>query len=160
MDKPNGMRSDAFHAWLTACERASISPDRITHTLDTQLHKVVLSGQTHMESGTFQGEVYTACFDIHLTDLAPGEILRLESELYKVGIIGWWRRRPWWFHSEHGHFMYLNCHLNQAQREQAHDWFASRDGLVNHLMENHAPVTQQTVNDLRAMFLSHNPMSD
>lgn len=159
MDKPHGMRRDAFEVWLLACKNAEVNPDRITHTLDTPLHHVAASANTHMKSGDFEGEVYTAAFDIGLYDLDGATINRLEMELYKVGIIGWWRRLPYWHGKEHGHFLFVRCALNESQRDQAHDWFASRDGLVNHMIEAHAPVVQQTINQLRADFLAHNPAS-
>lgn len=106
MERPYGMAPAAFRAYINACYRARVHPNRITQTLGN----MPASKGYHLRDGVLQVRgrriEYSAATDIHVVGLTRAQISRFVKELSRQGFACWYRHGGKWTRNEHIHAVY------------------------------------------------------
>lgn len=84
------MAPPAFIAYVEACERARVNPNRIGQTLGNDSRSKGL----HRQDGVWQGQPYCAAVDLGVRDLSPAKRAELLESLAARGFIAWYRSGP------------------------------------------------------------------
>lgn len=167
MLRPYGMATDAFSAYIKACLEAQVNPEhtavgskRVVQTIGD----AVASAGTHEKDGVDQnGHDYSAAVDISVKhDLNQQQIEKLLLALAANGFAAWWRHTGSFANNVHVHAVYLGVKMKLPLRNQAHDWFGHRNGLVSHADDQFwvDNLTEAAAQHGRALFLAHNPASE
>lgn len=160
MDKPWGMHSLAWDKYKLACFQANINPARVVQTIGN----APASAGYHAKDGIdpADGNPYCAAVDLsvkHPDVLTPQQIHTLQMKLANNGFISWWRHTGSFTNNQHIHAVYCGVNMKIQLRQQVHDWFKGRDGLVDEGDDSwwQGNMTNQQENVCRALFLAHNP---
>jgi hypothetical protein len=125
MQRPYGMAPAAFDAYLRACLRAGVNPDRIGQTIGDY----PMSKGYHKRDGalTIRGRRidYCTAVDLGVFDLDETRINKLLHELTIHGFACWYRHGGKWKGGEHIHAVYAFLPM----KHQLHDQ------LINFLRE-------------------------
>ena len=164
MNRPKGIHSKAFDAYIAACFAAQVSPERIVQTLG----QAAASHGTHGRDGSFtneQGntEAYSAAVDLSVKHprLLVCEREEMLRRLWANGFAAWYRQAPEFPNNEHCHCIYVALPMKRSLRDQVHMFLAHRSGLVSERADQFVAdnLTDAVEQKLRLAFLSHNPMN-
>jgi len=118
MRRPYGMTPAAFNAFIRACYRAGVSPNRTTQTIGDNPR----SFGYHHRDGVLQwnGEriEYSAATDIHVMGLSAPQIQRLVKALGVQGFACWYRHEGKWKGIEHIHAVYAFLPMKRQLKRQ------------------------------------------
>lgn len=161
MQRKYGFAPNAFSAYIRACFRAGINPDRVSQTIGN----APASAGYHKKDGVviIDGVKYDYCAatDIGVRDsdydfLSDKEIKALLTELGKEGFAAWYRN---WPGNKHIHMVYCGLAMKSQLRGQVHDYLNKKSGLAgNKDWEDYWLPPQSTIDFCRSLFLKFNPM--
>ena len=160
MVRPYGFHPAAFKAYILACYRAGVDPDRVSQTIGN----AKASAGYHARDGVMMDGVipraYCAATDIGVRGLSDEKIKTLLERLAEVGFFGWYRHTGSFANNRHIHFVWAACKMKPQLRGQFHDWVHNRNGLVGHGWEEFFTPTQAMDDYLRTQFFKYNPQTD
>lgn len=159
MQRPYGFHPVAFKAYLSACEKCGIDPDRVTQTIGN----AKASAGFHAKDGiVLDGAIpraYCAATDLSIRNLSDNKIKEFLAELARVGFVGWYRYRNSFANNRHIHMVWAGCKMKPQLRRQFHDFVNRKDGLASHDWEDFWHADNATDNALRVRFFQFNPVN-
>jgi hypothetical protein len=159
VNRPFGMASPAFSAYVQACVNAHIDPHRVLQTIG----EAKASGHVHEKDGELHGEDYCAATDlsVHHPALHRAQVIALCQKLAEQGFAAFYR---WPGHDgwpsadeEHIHMVYAGLPMKAALREQIHDYLHGKNGLASHGTYTVYQPSEPAKQIVRTLFLGCNP---
>ena len=124
--RPYGMAPPAFDAYLRACLRAGISPNRIGQTIGDHPR----SKGYHKRDGVLpvagKSVDYCAAVDLGVFDLSEAKINEFLHELTIQGFACWYRHGSKWTGGEHIHAVYAFLPMKRQLRGQVQQFLRER----------------------------------
>lgn len=156
MRRPQGMAPWQFNSYIRACEKARVSPQRVTQTIGNAR----ASAGFHARDGYAreQGQLiaYCAATDLRTRDLNRAQIYRLVSALTDADFANWYRTGPKWVGNNHIHANFVGYPMKGELRSQVKDFLADRTGLVGHAKEKFFKASPAQKKRLKIAFLKRN----
>lgn len=122
LKRPYGMAPVAFEAFIRACQKAHVSPHRLTQTVGED----ALSHGYHHRDGVWHGLDYCAATDIHVWGLDDAQVSRLNMALFSQGFAAWYRHGGKWTGHEHIHAVYAFLPMKPQLQGQLREFFQAR----------------------------------
>ncbi|HVF11090.1 MAG TPA: hypothetical protein VNA16_09825 [Abditibacteriaceae bacterium] len=124
--RPYGMAPAAFEAYIRACVRAGVNPNRIGQTIGDDPR----SKGYHKRDGVLwvggQRVDYCTAVDLGTFDLTEAQIERLLHELTVQGFACWYRHEGKWKGGEHIHAVYCFLPMKRQLRRQVRQFLRER----------------------------------
>lgn len=156
MKRPSGMGPWQFACYIRACEKAGISPQRITQTIGNY----VLSAGTHARDGYANEDgsryAYSCAIDISVRGLNQAQIKALVQALADAGFAAWYRHTGSFAKSPHIHAVFVGYPMKASLRAQVADYVRGLTGLVGHRKEAFYQPTTHQKRALKLLFEKRN----
>jgi len=127
MNRPYGMASEAFNAYVRACVRTGIHPLRIGQTIGDHPRSVGYHKRDGVLEWQDQKYDYTTAVDIGVFDLQPAQIDRFPQALSQQGFAAWYRHGPRWTGGEHIHAVYAFLPMKSQLKGQVRQFLRERN---------------------------------
>jgi hypothetical protein len=152
MRKPFGMGLWEFDAYIRACAKAKVSPNRITQTIGYAKASAGYHAPDGFARERGQRIQYTCALDISVRGLTKPQIHALVVALSDAGFVAWYRTGPKWTGNNHIHCVFVGYPMKPQLRSQVKDAFAGKDGLAGHRKETFYTITAAQHRQLSALY--------
>lgn len=157
MQRPYGFLPSAFTAYILACYKAGIDPNRVVQCIGNAPASAGYHARDGIVLDNGVPRAYCAATDVSVRGLSDAQIHELVEQLSRQGFAAWYRYRGSFANNRHIHFVFAGCKMKSQLRGQVHDFLAGRDGLAGHQWEEYFTPTTQMDDYIRAQFLKYNP---
>ncbi|MDQ3813044.1 MAG: hypothetical protein M3347_03735, partial [Armatimonadota bacterium] len=127
MSRPYGMAPEAFDAYIRACHRAGISPNRIGQTIGDHPRSVGYHKRDGVVIRHGRQYDYCAAVDLSTWNLSEPQINAWLRELARQGFAAWYHHGGKWTGGEHIHAVYALLPMKPQLRRQVRQFLAERE---------------------------------
>lgn len=153
MKRPYGMAPWQFASYIRACEKAHVSPQRISQTIGNAPASAGFHAQDGMAREDGYGYDYCAAIDLSVRGLDAVQIRRVLDSLTDAGYAPWYRA---WKGNRHIHMVFVGYPMKRQLRAQVRDFFAGRTGLVGHARETFYRASPKQIARLQTLYKGRN----